>query len=70
MATFDPCRDDPAAGSRTRAPRPSPLALLRLYLERARLRRELAALRPDQLRDAGLDPVGVRREAGKPFWRR
>jgi uncharacterized protein YjiS (DUF1127 family) len=46
------------------------VALLRLYLERARMRHELAALRPDQLRDAGLDPVEVGREARKPFWRR
>jgi uncharacterized protein YjiS (DUF1127 family) len=70
MAVFDPCRDDRATRRRVPAPRSTLFALLRLYLERARLRRELAALRPDQLRDAGLDPVEVGREARKPFWRR
>ena len=40
-----------------------------LWLRRWRSRRELTALDPDQLRDGGLDPLAVRREATKPFWR-
>jgi uncharacterized protein YjiS (DUF1127 family) len=36
---------------------------------RARSRRELAGLHPDQLRDVGLDAAMVKREAAKPFWK-
>jgi uncharacterized protein YjiS (DUF1127 family) len=48
----------------------TPLArLVGLWVRRARCRRELASLSPEQLRDVGLDPDMVRRESGKPFWR-
>lgn len=40
-----------------------------LWLYRARVRRELAGLDADQMRDVGLTAVTVRREADKPFWR-
>ena len=51
-------------------PRPSPrLSLLRTWLQRIRTRRALAALHPDQARDAGLEPWDLRAEIGKPFWR-
>ena len=42
---------------------------VRIWLKRHRARRELASLRDDQLRDAGLDRFAVRAEAGKPFWK-
>jgi uncharacterized protein YjiS (DUF1127 family) len=56
------------------APRPLWMAgaLLRLpqpWLQRHIRRREMAALDIDQIRDCGLDPEVVRREAAKPFWR-
>ncbi len=41
----------------------------RLWLERARARRELTELDTFILQDAGLSPVEVEREAAKPFWR-
>jgi uncharacterized protein YjiS (DUF1127 family) len=59
----------PRAGAlpaRTRSARP---ALLRLWLGRIRARRALASLHPDQVREAGLDPVRLRAEIAKPFWR-
>jgi uncharacterized protein YjiS (DUF1127 family) len=40
-----------------------------LWLLRSCWRSELAALDVDQMRDCGLDPGTVRREAAKPFWR-
>jgi uncharacterized protein YjiS (DUF1127 family) len=46
-------------------------ALLRqpaVWFLRASRRRELRALEPEQMKDCGLDPVEVRREALKPFW--
>lgn len=50
--------------------RPAPgLSLPRLWLDRARKRRAIAALHPDQIRDAGLDPWRLRAEIRKPFWR-
>jgi uncharacterized protein YjiS (DUF1127 family) len=56
------------------APRPrgrlAALARLpRLWIERASRRRELMALDAAQMRDCGLNPLAVRREATKPFWR-
>jgi len=39
-----------------------------VWLRRLRHRRELAGLSEQQLLDAGLDPVVVRRERAKPFW--
>ena len=44
-------------------------SLLGLWLQRIRTRRLLAALHPDQLRDAGIEPWHLRREIRKPFWR-
>ena len=44
-------------------------SLPRLWLDRIRTRRALAALHPEQLRDAGLDPWLLRAEIRKPFWR-
>ncbi len=43
--------------------------LLRTWLNRIRTRRALAALHPDQARDAGLEPWDLRAEIAKPFWR-
>jgi uncharacterized protein YjiS (DUF1127 family) len=56
------------------APRPAGrlgalLRLPRLWIERANARRELRALDAAQMRDCGLDPVEVQREALKQFWR-
>ena len=45
------------------------LRLLRRWLERRAWRRELAALDAEQMRDCGFNPVEVRREVAKPFWR-
>lgn len=42
--------------------------LLSLWRKRVRQRRELRDLEPHQMRDAGIDPETVRREAAKPFW--
>ena len=44
-------------------------SLPRLWLARLRTRRTLAALHPEQIRDAGLDPWLLRAEIRKPFWR-
>ncbi|OYY25976.1 MAG: hypothetical protein B7Y65_02400 [Azorhizobium sp. 35-67-15] len=43
--------------------------LLRVWLRRARERRELAHLDEDQMRDTGISREVARREAEKPFWR-
>jgi len=56
------------------APRPlwsagSLLRLPQLWLLRRFRRSELAALDTAQMRDCGLDPEIVCREATKPFWR-
>ena len=54
------------------APRPGGRlgALTRLlWIERAGRRQELMTLDAAQMRDCGLDPMAVRREATKPFWR-
>jgi uncharacterized protein YjiS (DUF1127 family) len=45
------------------------LGLPLLWLLRASWRRELAALDAERMRDCGLDPEAVHREATKPFWR-
>lgn len=49
-------------------PAPGP-SLPRLWLDRIRKRRALAALHPDQIREAGLDPWRLSAEIRKPFWR-
>ena len=56
------------------APRPSSrlvalMQLPRFWIDRAGARRELMELDAKQMRDCGLDPLMVRREALKPFWR-
>lgn len=43
---------------------------LALWDLRARSRRDLARLDDHLMRDMGFDPIEVRREANKPFWRR
>ncbi|HQS47529.1 MAG: hypothetical protein B7Y12_23465 [Rhizobiales bacterium 24-66-13] len=45
------------------------VGLLRIWLRRARERRELADLDADQMRDTGISREAARREAEKPFWR-
>jgi uncharacterized protein YjiS (DUF1127 family) len=45
------------------------LQLPLLWLLRASWRNELAALDAEQMRDCGLNPRDVHREATKPFWR-
>ena len=45
------------------------MQLPRFWIERAGWRRELLNLDERQMRDCGLDPVMVRSEALKPFWR-
>jgi uncharacterized protein YjiS (DUF1127 family) len=45
------------------------LYLPRLWIARASARKELLTLDASQMRDCGLDPMSVRREAIKPFWR-
>jgi len=48
------------------------VALLRLpglWFVRASRRNELLTLDAAQMQDCGLDPIAVRREAIKPFWR-
>ena len=44
-------------------------SLPRLWLDRLRTRRALAALHPEQIREAGLDPWRLHAEIRKPFWR-
>ena len=57
------------------APRPASgrlralLRLPRLWIGRASSRKALLELDAAQMRDCGLDPMAVRREAIKPFWR-
>ena len=56
------------------APRPAGrlralLRLPRLWIERAAARKDLLELDAAQMRDCGFDPMAVRREAIKPFWR-
>lgn len=63
--TLSPSRAG-AFSARALTERPVPL---RLWLGRIRARRALAALHPDQIREAGLDPFRLRAEIAKPFWR-
>jgi len=61
-------------GVRRKAARPtrfSPMALLDLWLERARSRRHLRLLltNPHVLSDLGLTPEEADQESTKPFWR-
>ncbi len=43
-------------------------SVIRMWLERSRQRRALAALDDRLLRDVGVTSAQARREAGKPFW--
>ncbi|MCJ2092095.1 translation initiation factor IF-2 [Methylobacterium sp. J-072] len=58
-----------AATSVRSANRPARPSLLGLWRQRIRTRRSLAALHPDQLREAGIEPWRLRHEIRKPFWR-
>jgi uncharacterized protein YjiS (DUF1127 family) len=65
---------DSLAQDRTASPRSHGWlrAILRqpaVWFVRASSREELRALEPEQMKDCGLDPLEVRREALKPFWR-
>ena len=42
---------------------------IELWHARARQRRQLAGLTPEQLRDIGISAEAARVEAAKPFWR-
>ncbi len=44
------------------------VALILVWLHRARTRRELSQLDDMQMRDAGINAEMLRREAEKPFW--
>jgi uncharacterized protein YjiS (DUF1127 family) len=60
----------PTGRARVGGMAPALANLLKLWLRRRRNRRALATLTAEQMRDTGLDPEWVRRESGKPFWRR
>jgi len=45
------------------------LARIRLYRQRQKTRRQLAAMNDYMLKDLGISSCEVRREATKPFWR-
>ncbi len=45
------------------------LDILKLWQQRSTMRRRLGEMDGRLLRDAGLDGIEARREAGKPFWR-
>jgi len=59
----------PAARRPAACPSQLRTSQLRTWLNRIRTRRALAALHPDQARDAGLEPWALRIEIAKPFWR-
>jgi len=42
--------------------------LVRLWMQRARTRRQLATLLPHELADIGVDATSARIESSKPFW--
>lgn len=65
---FPPRRVRPVSTT-SRLDGPKAPSLWRVWARRITVRRELAALHREQLRDAGLDPRAVRAEALKPFWR-
>ena len=44
--------------------------LLRVWMQRARTRRQLAKLLPHELDDIGVDAVSAEVESRKPFWQR
>lgn len=58
----------PWAAARLRGRLAALVFLPLLWIERAGRRKELMTLDPKQMRDCGLDPIAVRREATKPFW--
>ncbi len=64
--------EQPAAFASPAAPRPTVLervvARLKLWRERAVIRRHLAAMDARSLRDAGISPAAAAYESGKSFW--
>ncbi|NNE83577.1 MAG: DUF1127 domain-containing protein [Alphaproteobacteria bacterium] len=46
----------------------SVIRLMRIWRQRARMRRQLAQLDDRQLHDTGLSPIDIKREIIKPFW--
>ncbi|WP_430911694.1 DUF1127 domain-containing protein [Methylobacterium sp. sgz302541] len=55
------------AVSRHAGAKPAPI--WQVWARRIRVRRALAALHPEQCREAGLDVHAIRAESLKPFWR-
>jgi uncharacterized protein YjiS (DUF1127 family) len=60
---------DRATSSRSPARLGALLRLPVLWFVRASRRKELRSLEAEQVEDCGLDPIAIRREAAKPFWR-
>ena len=58
----------PVVPARVRAGGGGPLHVLRLWMERAAIRRELRSMSDELLRDCGLDPTAARDEADRPFF--
>jgi hypothetical protein len=48
---------------------PGPLGILSIWLRRFTGRRTIRELTSEQIRELDLDPVALRLEAAKPFWR-
>lgn len=59
----------PSRSARVSRPKEPGLPWPALWLRRLRDRRALAMLDAEQIRDAGLDPLALREEMLKPFWR-
>jgi len=58
-----------APSVRTASARRGLRGLFRLWFGRWRHRRALGRLHPEQMREVGLNPMAVRAEACRPFWR-
>lgn len=61
-------KPEPVAPTRAGAVSAGPLHVLRLWMERAAIRRELRSMSDEMLRDCGLDPTAARLEADRPFF--
>ena len=66
--TRDPDRFIPKISRRKGIP--WPISTLILWQDRARMRDQLSTTPPELLRDMGIDPILMRAECTKPFWRR